>query len=481
MSTPQADAPPAGGTAPGALAAVPATHARPRAGRVPLARIIDYVLPTAGVGFMFSMVALYLMKFATDVLLISPAAMGTLFFVARLWDAVSDPVAGYWSDRTRTRLGRRRPWLAASIVPVGLAFVWVWSPPASLSGAGAVAWMGVGVIGFYSAMTVFLVPHLSLGAELSDDTHDRTRIYGVRHVVWTLGTVFALFGMSALISASSPGSQSDPRRTAVTIALLVAGVTAALIAWTVVRVRERPEYLGRGARRPLDAVSDVLANPHARRLLLVILIESLGGATIAILTPYVAQYVVGRPDLTVWFIATYIFSTIAFVPIWLPLSRRFGKKRLWTFSMLLTASAFGGMFFLAEGSVGLLVVLAFVGGVAGSCGSIMSPSVQADVIDWDEYRSGERKEGAYFSAWTFVFKGATGITIMLTGYVLELSGFVPNQDQTPEARLAILSLYSLFPLACYLVGVALFSRFSLDEREHARIRAELDDRRLRGG
>jgi len=456
-------------------------HAPAPAARLPLARVLDYVVPTLGIGFMFSMVALYLMKYATDVLLLSPAAMGTIFFAARVCDAVSDPIAGYWSDRTRTKLGRRRPWLVASIVPVGLAFVWVWSPPASLSSGAAVAWMAVGIIGFYAAMTVFMVPHMSLGAELSDDTHDRTRIYGVRHVVWTLGTVVALVGMGLLISASVPGSGGDPRATAATIAWVTAGVTGALILWTVLRLRERPEFQGRGGSSPLGAYTDVVSNPHARLLLIVILIESLGSATIAILTPYVAQYVVERPELTVWFIATYMFATVAFVPFWLPLSRRFGKKRLWLFSMLLTAAAFGGMAFLEVGSVRLLYFLAFLGGVAGSCGSMMSPSVQADVIDWDEYHSGQRKEGAYFSAWTFVYKAATGLTLMLTGYVLQFSGFVPNQEQGETARAAILGLYSIFPLGCYLVGAWLFSRFALDEAEHARVRSALDQRRLDRG
>jgi GPH family glycoside/pentoside/hexuronide:cation symporter len=447
--------------------------------RLSLRCIADYVAPTAGVGFMFMMVGLYLMKYATDVLLIPPVAMGTIFFAARIWDAVSDPVAGYLSDRTRTSLGRRRPWLLASVVPVAAAFVVVWSPPAALSGAETVAWMAAGVIGFYAAMTIFIVPHLSLGAELSLDYHDRTRLYGARHIVWNVGSIAALAGMALLIAATSPGSRADPRAVANRMALLVSAITAASIVWAVIRLRERPEHLGRGARNSLGAYRDVLANPHARLLLVVILIESLGGATIVVLTPYVAQYIIGRPDLTPLFILVYMLATISFVPMWLPLSRRFGKKRLWMFSMLLTAAAFGGMFFLEEGSVALISVLAFLAGLAGSCGAIISPSIQADVIDWDEYHSGDRKEGSYFAAWTFVFKSATGITLMLTGYVLEFSGFVPNREQPESARLAIQGLYSIFPLACYLLGALIFSRFALGEAQHRRIRSELDARRLR--
>ncbi|MBW2280801.1 MAG: MFS transporter, partial [Deltaproteobacteria bacterium] len=120
--------------------------------------------------------------------------------------------------------------------------------------------------------------------------------------------------------------------------------------------------------------------------------------------------------------------------------------------------------------------MATLAGTAAGCGAMVGPSIQADVIDFDEYETGERKEGAYFAAWNFVFKSATGVTLMLTGWVLQFSGFAPNQEQTESARFAILFLYSIFPLGCYAIGTALFLTFKLDEKEHARIRSVLDER-----
>ena len=201
--------------------------------RLRLAVILDYTAPTVGIGFMFLLVNLYLMKFSTDVLLIAPGAMGLIFGFSRIWDALSDPVAGYLSDRTHTRLGRRRPWILAGSVPIAGVFVLLWSPPASLAGAGLVGWMAAMVFGFYTAMTIFIVPHTSLGAELTDSYHDRTRIFGVRHITWTIGSALALVGMWMLIEAS------DPRATALQVSLLVAGFTVALLLWAVVRLREQ--------------------------------------------------------------------------------------------------------------------------------------------------------------------------------------------------------------------------------------------------
>lgn len=438
--------------------------------KLPLATILSFCVPTFGVGFMFFLVGLYLTPFATDVLLISPAAIGGIFMVSRLWDAISDPIAGFLSDKTNTRFGRRRPWIAMSIIPVCGIYALLWSPPADLEGAALTTWMALGVLGFYTAMTIFIVPHTALGAELTDSYHDRTKIFGFRHVIWTLGAVAAVGGMQWIIDSDTA------RLSAGQLGWLVAVVTAGLLLLAVTTLRERPDFQGRGGTNPFHAFRDVWRNRHARLLLSVFLIENLGGATVMVLTFYVAKYIVMRPDLTGHFILLYMGASIVFVGIWLPLSRRFGKKRLWVWSMAITAAAFGGMFFLSEGTIYLLGFLAFVGGTAGGCGAMVGPSIQADVIDYDDFMTGQRKEGAYFAAWNFVFKSATGIMTMLTLWSLEIVGFQPNVTQTEPVKLAIIVLYSLVPMACYVVGAGLLSRFSLDEAEHARIRQALDER-----
>jgi GPH family glycoside/pentoside/hexuronide:cation symporter len=441
--------------------------------RIPLGTILTWASPALAVGAMFFLVNLYLMKFSTDVLLIAPGAMGVIFGISRIWDAISDPLAGYLSDKTRSRFGRRRPWLLAAIVPGVLVFLMVWNPPATLSGFGLIAWMAAGIFGFYTAMTIFSVPHASLGAELSTNYDDRNRIFGWRQIAFNSGAFLSLIGMSMLI-----GSE-DPRATASGLAIVGCVLLTALMLWAVVRLRERPEYQGRGATSPFSAFGDVLRNPHARLLLGVMLIENLGVATITILTPYAAEYQIGAPEKTPLFVLSYMVMSAATVPLWVRLARHFGKRNLWRFSMTLTGLAFGGMFLAQTGDVLLVAVLAGLGGAAGGCGAVVAPSIQADVIDFDEYRSGQRKEGAYFAAWSFVFKGASGITFMLTGLVLQFSGFVPKVEQNPTALLAIRSLFALFPLVCCLIGAVLLSRFSLNREEHAEIRDALDARRNR--
>jgi len=150
------------------------------------------------------------------------------------------------------------------------------------------------------------------------------------------------------------------------------------------------------------------------------------------------------------------------------------------FSMFVTAFGFGGMFFLTEGAVVHIFVLAFICGLGAGSGAVVAPSIQSDIIDYDEVQTGKRKEGTYFAAWNLVFKSATGFTLMLTGFVLSASGFEPNVPQTETAKTALLTLYAIFPLVCYSIGALIFSRFSLNEAEYEKIREELDSRQASG-
>ena len=448
--------------------------------RISWPTVFAYGAPGLGVGYMFLLLSLYVMKFSTDVLLISPAVMGLVFSVSRVWDAALDPVVGYLSDRTRHALGRRRIWMLVSIVPICATFIMLFSPPTELGTAALAVWVAFGIVAFYSASTLFALPHLSLGAELTTNYHERSRLFGLRHAAFTAGSVLALASMQIFIMAEQRGPAAA-RSTAEVVAWIASAITFVLIAFCVVRLRERKEFQGRVNANPFLAFRDVWRNPHARLLIIITFIENVGSAAIGALTLYVMQYVVGRIDLAAIVILTYMIPSTASVPMWIPLSRRFGKIHLWIFSMVLTGVAFGSLcalpFLHGTACLVTIFIAAFFAGLAAGCGGTVSPSIQSDVIDYDEYTTGERKEGSYYAAWNFVYKSASGVMLLLTGFVLQIAGFVPNQAQTMQVKLSMVALYGAFPLVCYTIGAIMFLRFTLDEREHGRIRAALDQRR----
>jgi GPH family glycoside/pentoside/hexuronide:cation symporter len=451
--------------------------APPREEPLPLRTLLAFSAPSAGLGFAFFLVTLYLLKFSTDVLLVSPAVMGGLIFLSKLWDAVSDPVAGHLSDRTRSRFGRRRSWLLAALPVLAVGNLMLWSPPAGLEGPLLALWMGLGLFAFYTATTMFTVPHESLAAELSVEHHERTRVFGIKHGVGMGGTLLAVGGLIWLGSLHDADRIDAERRVASGLALGAVVVTALLAVLAVRSVKERPEHQGRGGVHLHRAFADVLANPHARILLAVFFIENFGTAVLAVLTPFVMDYVLGMSSMTGIFILFYFVPAVLLIPLWIRLSSRWGKKRLWLLSMALLTFVFGSLFLLGEGDWLLACILGLLAGVGGGCGQVVSPSIQADVVDYDEYRTGQRKEGVYFAVWNFVRKAAHGLTAAASGLMLAAVGYEPNAEQTEAAKLGMKLLFGIVPGVTFAVGTLLFLRFRLDEAAHAGIRRALDARR----
>ena len=329
-----------------------------------------------GAGYMYLLVALYVMKFSTDVLLIAPAVMGVIFSISRIWDAISDPIAGYLSDRTTFKFGRRRSWMLLSFIPICFGFLAVFSPPESLDGAALDLWMMIAILSFYSAITLFNVPHMALGAELSEDYHERTRLFGVRHIGFTLGSILSLVSMSLLISEET-SPDGDVRDLARNLALFAVCIMSLMIFLAVSRLKENPNFQNRVNKNPFKAFRDVWINPHAKILIIVLFIENLGGAVIGVLTLYVTQYIVEAPAWAPVIILAYMLPSALSVPLWIPLSRRFGKVNLWVFSLAFTGISFGGIFiipFLDSVSDRLIVMFigAALGGTAAGCGGALS-------------------------------------------------------------------------------------------------------------
>ena len=343
----------------------------------------------------------------------------------------------------------------------------IWVPPVDLSTWQLRLWVAVGLFGFFTGFTAYIVPHMSLGAELSEDHHDRSRVFGARQIFFVLGMMIA-FGTMGYVT-NSP----DQRAATAFVVWPSLAVFAAILLVPPLFLRERAAYQRRAPAHPFRALLDPLRNPHARIVLFVQFVDSLGSGVLGVMAPYFARYVVKRPDLIAVLPAFFVVAGILSVPVWVMLSRRFGKKRTWLVSMLMTGCAFGSQFFVGENDVVLASFILVAAGLSFGAGGVLGPSILADVIDWDELQTGERKEGAYSAAWGFSFKAGAAIIVVVAGAVLQAAGFEPNVDQNQAAHLAIRLLNSALPFSAFMIGAVVFSRFSFD---HAQVRAELDRR-----
>ena len=431
-----------------------------------------YSLPRIGVGILGLLFATYLMKFATDVLLIAPAVMGGLMAASRFWDAISDPVVGYLSDNTRASVGRRRAWLFGAAVPMGVGMIMIWSPPEVLEGLQLVLWMALALFVYETASTAFFVPHGALGVELTPNYHERTRLFGFSHMISAIGL---LLGLGAL---QWMNMSDNKRETAVFISVAAGIIVIVLVIWSTWLMPERTDYQGRGGGKIVKSFLDVFKNPHATLLLLMYGIETFGAASIALLVPYLMEYVLPMQAYIVPLLVLYVVPQFAFTPVFIWLSRRYGKKRLWLISMFVAAFMFILTFFVVKpGEFSYLIWIGtFFFGLCAGCGAVVAPAIKADIIDYDEYVTEERKEGAYLAMWNLIRKSAGSLTALFTGFALQFTGFVPNVEQSETIQYWILGLFSLLPGFCYLIGGLIFMRFSFNEAEHAEVRSALDAR-----
>lgn len=438
--------------------------------RAGLPATLAYALPTIGWAAGLMTVQFFFLKFATDVLLLSPVAVGLVFFFGRIWDAVTDPIAGMLSDATRTRLGRRRPWMLGALPVLCLSIAAVFDPP-ELEPRALLAWVAVGVFVYYTAHTAYQIPHQSLGAELSKDHHERNRIFGLMSVGITAGMLGAFGGMQYVTT------HAEPREAAARLGLGLAGFMFVVLLIPPLTLRERVEYQGRGGKAGLRAVGDVLGNPNARALLTAQFVQILGAATLGILAPYYYQYVLGRPDLIAVMPAIFVVSSIVAIPVWIRLTARFGKAPMWRTALVGAALAFGAVGLVPPGGVVPVGLLMVATGFCIGCGTMVGPSLLADVIDSDELETGDRKEGVYSAAWGFVMKASNACVVLLTGVALELSGFEPNQEQGERVLWILRGIVGGLPLMAMTGGALILRRYTIDAAAHAEIREAIEARR----
>jgi len=201
---------------------------------------ILYSLPMIALGMLNFVFDVYLLKFSTDTLLLSPATMGAIFSASRIWDAFSDPAAGYLSDATRNSFGRRRTWMLASALPLWAAFYATFSPPA-LERSALTGWMLPSILAYFTAKTAFEVPHLGFGTELTQDAgqHERSALFTWRSGLDGGGKLLGVLALNAMMS-EEPAGPAAVREAATAVALLGGCLATATILVLVFSLREPP-------------------------------------------------------------------------------------------------------------------------------------------------------------------------------------------------------------------------------------------------
>ncbi|MAG30990.1 MAG: hypothetical protein CL908_08880 [Deltaproteobacteria bacterium] len=460
-----------------------------------------YALGQAAEGIKNESFALFLLFYYQQVLGLSGSLAGLAILIALGFDAVTDPLMGTISDRTRGRLGRRHPYLFASALPLGGFFYAVFAPPAGLSQPLLFGWMLGFTVLTRAAMTLFHVPHLSLGAELSDDYNERTLLVTERHMFQRAAAVVpGLVGLVILMAPTEayPDGRFNPH--AYPQFAVVASLMMVLIVFaTAWKTRHRIPHLrppGLEDQAPLLGalwrdVRELFRLPSFRALFGGQAISSIGWGVLITLGLHMATFFwkVEREDLFIWGIGAGV-GLFAGFGYWNAATARTDKKPVFIRGLLVfllfavpppVLRVIG--WWPAEDHMLYVPLWVLLTGTCAHFGvaSIMvtGQSMTADLVDEDEWLHGRRREGIFFGASSFVGKLTFGGGAQIAGWVVDGVGLEPGSNPAAVSAAVVRDLgLTQAAVLTGIIGLSIlvFQRYRLTRERHAEIRRLLDER-----
>ncbi|MEM9529517.1 MAG: MFS transporter [Pseudomonadota bacterium] len=439
---------------------------------------IGYATGIYGVFLAWMMVALYLLYFYTDVLGLTPGQAGLVFFIASMWDAVTDPVMGWLIEKTRTRWGKYRPYLLLAAVPFAASFAALFYVP-DLSGSNLFVWALVMHIVFRTCYTAIYIPYTGLIARLSTDADERASIAGVKSVFISLASLSISFlGLPAVTYFGGEDEAVGFLRTALVCASLA--ILALWVCFLVTREKVTPE----AERRPTVKVADMVkALTGNRAFLLVFLGVLLFTGCYTILNKsivYFFKYDVGDRDAARWALSAIAVAGILSPAIWVPITHWTSKRFVWVAGCVLASASLLAIYFLEIRDITALVIALFIGG-CGIHGFLMTfYAMVADTADYGEWRSGHRVEAPLFGLVSLANKTSLAVGTWALAILLEGVGFMPNADQTPETLTGMRQIMTVVPVAGFLASAVVIMFFPFSTADHRKMVAELAARRSGG-
>lgn len=432
-------------------------------------QIATYSLPAFPASLVLITVGIYLPNFYTDNLAVTAGMLSWVFLIGRFWDAVTDPVMGYFSDKTRTRWGRRRPYLLLAAVPIWVFFYLIWSPDPEMGSTMQFLYLLVCYLALYTFWTVFYVPYQSLGMELTPDYDERNVLFGVRQILYVLGTITGMMLPVYIVSRMG----GDRHAGYSTYALYTGALITVILVLAFARLQEREDIVHTETFPFFEGMKTTLKNRAFVIVVMTYLISLIGASFIAPLAMYMAKYVIKAEWAVQYVVLAYMVGSILAIPFWIRLAAKTNKIRAWQIAMVSGGLFYFGALLYDEGTWILWIVFGFLVGTSSGCTTAIGPSVIADVIDQDELETGKRREGAFVGIQSFIDKAAVGVAIFIGLQGLDYVGYIPNVDQPPIVIGGLIFLYGVLPGTLQIVAAVIINRFPITPEVHAEIRRQL--------
>ena len=435
-----------------------------------------------------AIIGLIYLVYLTDVMQISPVLAGSIFLVSKIYDAVTDPFEGIISDRTRTKLGRRKPYLIIGVQFIILSFSLLFLP-ANFESEMARYWYAMGgYLLFSTVYSIIILNYNALTSEMIQDYDDRTVMRAINLIVSLIGVMILTFVPIELIK------RVPDIHTAYLVAGIFSGVFCSLgTMFSAIAAKERPE-LSKRAPIKFNFKTDII-QPISNKSFLwwigMIVFNMISNTARTAVSIYYMRDFLGRVAEVNSIILVAFPSILISLPIGLKLSKTIGKKKTFVYSSILTGVISCFFIFLAPGQPGWIIyILNFVTGLFGGVANLVMFAMLPDIPDIDELGSGVRREGIYMSFQSLARKFADGIALYLVALVIGLAGYIPPleveiegvtqlsyQTQPDSLIVTLRVLYAVVPVLCIFISMFCGYKYQMSPQNYQKLKNILENRR----
>jgi GPH family glycoside/pentoside/hexuronide:cation symporter len=421
---------------------------------------------------------------------VSAAWIGLALALPRVWDAISDPLMGHISDNTRSRYGRRRPYIFFGAIGLGVSFALIWMPSPEWSETMLLTWfIGTSLL-FFTFLTIWNIPWTALGLELTPDVKERNGVQAVRSWLAS-GAAFIIPSIMPLAFRFGNGDEVEGVRTLGWIiggVMTVCAITAALFcrepsASTTVAAKAPPKIsFWKSAKYTFKDSRFIGLCIYASLFCGGILLVGQMGYYINVFYVYGALPIQEAKEA-----ATHVMfwggivgglSNLAAVPLIVWTANRLGKKPTLLIGVLIVAigQLIKWFFFVPEDPY-LQVWLSIIIYPGIILTWTLIPSMMADICDFDELETGHRREGMYSATFAWLLKVGVTIAMALSGWLINVAGIVDVADvQTPDAIFNMRLLFTLLPTIFVMIGGYFILRYPITEKDAERVKEQLAER-----
>lgn len=424
-----------------------------------------------------SIIAAFFPIFMMDVVGISPALAAAALFVGRSWDYINDPLVGYFSDRTRTRWGRRRPFLLFGALPFALTFILLWVKPDFVtSTTGLVIFYAAAYMIYEASATLVYMPYFALTPELTQDYDERTQLTSYRMLFNIIGGLTAYTVPMLIVGSMIPQNANR-----VVIMAAVLGLMAALPYLLVFfSVRENREYADQERPTLKESLKAARRNKPFIFAAFIYLFTWIVIILLETNLMFYIKYVLHREAQSTLVMGTIFISAILALPFWNWISKKGNKRNAYIIGVAFWAVVMCLLILVQpETPMWILMIMCVLAGIGLSAGQVLPWAIIPDAIEWDEYQTGERHEGVFYSLITLMGKIANSVAVPLSLLLLQFTGYVSNAEVQPTSALTgIKIMIGPVPALLLMSGIVFAIFYPLSREKYSQIVTELEKRRV---